>query len=43
MWRDDDRHKRNQHRVVDLRPPPAPDEELLAGEEQSAVAQALAR
>lgn len=43
MWRDDDRHKRNQHRVVDLRPPPAPDEQLLAGEEQSAVAQALAR
>jgi RNA polymerase sigma factor (sigma-70 family) len=43
MWRDDDRHKRNQHRVVDLRPPPAPDEQLLASEEQSAVAQALAR
>jgi RNA polymerase sigma factor (sigma-70 family) len=43
MWRDDDRHKRNQHRVVDLRPPPAPDEQLLAGEEQSAVAKALAR
>lgn len=43
MWRDDDRHKRNQHRVVDLRPPAAPDEQLLANEEQSAVAQALAR
>jgi len=43
MWRDDDRQKRNQHRVVDLRPPAAPDEQLLAREEQSAVAQALAR
>jgi serine/threonine-protein kinase RsbT len=43
MWRDDDRHKRNQHRVVDLRPPAAPDEQLLASEEQSAVSQALAR
>lgn len=43
MWRDDDRHKRNQHRVVDLRPPEAPDEQLLANEEQSAVSQALAR
>jgi serine/threonine-protein kinase RsbT len=43
MWRDDDRHTRNQHRVVDLRPPPAPDEQLLASEEQSAVVQALAR
>lgn len=43
MWRDDDRHRRNLHRVVDLRPPEAPDEELLAGEEQSAVLQALAR
>ena len=43
MWRDNDRRERNQHRVVDLRPPAAPDEELLASEEQSAVEQALAR
>jgi serine/threonine-protein kinase RsbT len=43
MWRDDDRNKRNEHRVVDLRPAAAPDEQLLAREEQSAVAQALAR
>jgi RNA polymerase sigma factor (sigma-70 family) len=43
MWRDDDRHKRNQNRVVDLRPPAAPDEQLLADEEQSAVSRALAR
>jgi len=43
MWRDDARQKRNQHRIVDLRPAAAPDEQLLAREEQSAVAQALAR
>lgn len=43
MWRDDDRHKRNQHRVVDLRPAEEPHENLLAAEEQSAVAQALDR
>ena len=43
QWREQDRHRRNQHRVVDLRPPEAPDEDLLAQEERSAVAQALAR
>jgi serine/threonine-protein kinase RsbT len=43
MWRDDDRHRRNQHRVVDLRPPVAPDEQIMAAEEKSAVTQALAR
>jgi RNA polymerase sigma factor (sigma-70 family) len=43
MWRDDDRDRRNRHRVVDMRQPAAPDEQLLASEEQSAVAQALAR
>jgi serine/threonine-protein kinase RsbT len=43
MWREQDRHRRNQHRVVDLRPPEAPDEDLLAREEHSAVARALAR
>jgi RNA polymerase sigma factor (sigma-70 family) len=43
MWRDDARQKRNQHRIVDVRPAAAPDEQLLAREEQSAVAQALAR
>jgi serine/threonine-protein kinase RsbT len=43
MWRNDDRRQRNQHRVVDLRHPGAPDEQLLATEEQSAVAQALTR
>jgi serine/threonine-protein kinase RsbT len=43
MWKERDRHQRNQHRVVDLRPPPAPDEDLLAGEEHAAIAAALTR
>jgi serine/threonine-protein kinase RsbT len=43
MWRDDDRHKRNRHRVVDLSQPDEPDEQVMAGEEQSAVLRALAR
>jgi serine/threonine-protein kinase RsbT len=42
-WKEQDTHRRNQHRVVDLRPPAAPDEELLQREESDAVAQALAR
>src|SRR3954463_9381882 len=33
LWREQDRHRRNQHRVVDLRPPQIPDEDLLAQEE----------
>ena len=37
------RQERNQHRVIDLRSPQAPDEGLLAGEDQAAVSQALAR
>ncbi len=43
MWRDQDRHRRHQHRVVDLRPAQAPDEDLLAEEERSAVTAALSR
>lgn len=42
-FKEQDRHRRNQHRVVDLRPPETPGEGLLAREEQSAVARALAR
>ncbi len=42
-WKSQARHQRNQHRVVDLRPPDEPDEELLAHEERTAVVQALAR
>ena len=41
MWRDNDRQKRNLHRVVDLHPPERPDEQLVASEEQAAIAHAL--
>ncbi len=43
LWKEQDRHRRNRHRVVDLRPPGAPDEGLLRDEERQAVAQALTR
>src|SRR5438270_11520582 len=43
MWRDQDRHRRHQHRVVDLRPPDVPEEELLAREDRTAMALALTR
>ena len=43
MWAEQARHRRNQHRVVDLRPVETPGEDLLAREEQSAVAEALTR
>src|SRR4051794_17369442 len=43
MWRDQDRQRRHQHRVVDLRPPEAPDEGILASEDRLAVAEALTR
>jgi RNA polymerase sigma factor (sigma-70 family) len=43
MWRDRERQQRNQHRVVDLRPVDEPDGAVLAGEEQSAVLEALGR
>lgn len=41
-WKEQDRHRRHQHRVVDLRPPAAPDEELLEREDREAVSHALA-
>jgi len=41
MWREQDRHRRNQHRVVELLAPEAPDEGLLADEERTAVTVAL--
>jgi RNA polymerase sigma factor (sigma-70 family) len=43
MWKEQDRHRRNQYRVVDLRAPESPDEGLLQKEEQDAMATALAR
>ena len=43
MWAEQLRHRRNQHRVVDLRPAEVPGDDLLASEEHSAVAEALTR
>jgi RNA polymerase sigma factor (sigma-70 family) len=43
MWQQQDRHRRNQHRVVDLRTPDRPDEDLVRREEQDAIGVALAR
>ncbi len=43
LWRDQDRQRRNQHRIADLRVADSPDEDLLAREEQTAVTRALAR
>jgi serine/threonine-protein kinase RsbT len=43
MWREQDRERRNQHRVVDLRPPEEPGEDVVVQEEREAVAQALQR
>jgi RNA polymerase sigma factor (sigma-70 family) len=43
MWQEEARHRRNQHRVVDLRSVEAPDTDLLAREEQTAIVRALAR
>ena len=43
MWKEQDRHRRNEHRVVDLLPVPAPDEDLLKQEERDAVSSALGR
>jgi RNA polymerase sigma factor (sigma-70 family) len=43
LWRDRDRQRRNEHRVVDLRPEGAADEGLLAEEDRAAVAAALGR
>jgi RNA polymerase sigma factor (sigma-70 family) len=43
MWKEQDRNRRNAHRVVDLVPVAAPDEDLLKREEQDAVSTALNR
>ena len=43
MWKEQDRHRRNQHRVVDLRPVTMPDEDLVEREEHSALAEAVTR
>jgi serine/threonine-protein kinase RsbT len=43
MWKEQDRHRRNEHRVVDLLPMEAPDEPMLRREETDAVSAALRR
>jgi RNA polymerase sigma factor (sigma-70 family) len=43
LWREQDRHRRNQHRIVDLLPSEDVNESLVAGEERSAVVEAVAR
>lgn len=43
LWRDQDRHRRHQHRVVDLHLPDGADADLLAQEDREAVSAALAR
>jgi RNA polymerase sigma factor (sigma-70 family) len=43
MWKEQDRQRRNLHRVADVGLPPLTDSELLRSEERAAVAQALER
>ena len=43
MWKQRDRHQRNQHRVIDLPLPAEPEDGILQAEERKAVADALTR
>ena len=43
LWRDEDRKRRNQHRLIDLSTPETPDAHVVLDEEQGAMARALAR
>lgn len=43
LWRSADRDRRNQHRVVDLRPVEQPGDELLVREKQDALTEAVTR
>ena len=43
MWKERDRRRRNQHRVLDLSPVEVPDDELLRQEDGKAIATALER
>lgn len=43
LWREQDRLRRHQHRVVDLDEPPAPDQDVLVEEDRAAIAEALTR
>jgi serine/threonine-protein kinase RsbT len=42
LWREEDRRRRNQHRAVDLSSPELPEDHVLSGEDQGAMARALA-
>jgi serine/threonine-protein kinase RsbT len=42
-WKEQDRHRRNQHRILDLRSPDAPDEAIMRQEEKDALSRALAQ
>ncbi len=43
MWRTRDAQRRNQHRVLDITHPDAPDERMLKDEERAAIATAMQR
>jgi serine/threonine-protein kinase RsbT len=43
MWRERDRHRRHQHRMLDLREEEPPEADLVTQEERAAVAEALNR
>lgn len=43
LWRGEDRHRRNQHRIVDVRAPDTPEAQIVDSEEQRAMTAALAR
>ncbi|WP_323102143.1 sigma-70 family RNA polymerase sigma factor [Intrasporangium sp. YIM S08009] len=42
LWREEDRRRRNQHRVVDLSTPELPEDHLVGGEDHGAMTRALA-
>lgn len=43
MWRNDDRQRRNRYRLHEPADPASPEEQVVAGEDQEAMARALAR
>lgn len=43
MWRDEDRQARNVHRALEISLPDTPDDEIVAAEEKTALAEALDR
>jgi RNA polymerase sigma factor (sigma-70 family) len=43
LWQQQDRHRRNQHRLVDLTPLPTPQDDLEDREDRAAVSEALSR